>query len=364
MNQQKEGAKIQTKVIEETWKERSLFWNIFLPRNAFQMLRNVICMEYTPDKQDGDERTVRRKRLRGHLQVKFPAPPREEQILTKTKEEDFDFILHKPLNVFAIPGEQQWKAFDPDIQMPDGADFRGCIFHPVDIMKGFGLEPADPPFDCRIEWKKFGLFIWSDGGRVDTNKVFSILRLIDCYHDLTERMFPTFASVRGIWFQLLGRESDLKHVSDLRVKHLRQMERQIWTMTKPDNSKIYIKVEVKFISGDNKLLWTEAGIGGKDYRCAHCTCRATHQHWMRYKPLDIRNSPLSPYSDRTLLYQGIAYIDSNDGVCRVPPLNQLSCRRSSAIIFTCAVMHNIRGVLRVFSFRCAFVGIVSTQPNS
>jgi hypothetical protein len=240
----------------------------------------------------------------------------------------------------------------------------GCIFHPVDIMKGFGLEPADPPFDCRIEWKKFGLFIWSDGGRVDTHKVFSILRLIDCYHDLTERMFPTFASVRGIWFQLLGRESDLKHVSDLRVKHLRQMERQIWTMTKPDNSKIYIKVEVKFISGDNKLLWTEAGIGGKDYRCAHCTCRATHQHWMRYKPLDIRNSPLSPYSDRTLLYQGIAYIDSNDGVCRVPPLNQLSCRRSSAIIFTCAVMHNIRGVLRVFSFRCAFVGIVSTQPNS
>lgn len=72
---------------------------------------------------------------------------------------------------------------------------------------------------------------------------------------------------------------------------------------------------------------------------------------MRYKPLDIRKTPLAPYSDRTLLYQRMAYLDKRDGVCKMPLLEKLSLNRTSSILFTCPVMHNLRGTLRVaYSF--------------
>ena len=40
---------------------------------------------------------------------------------------------------------------------------------------------------------------------MDTNKVFSILRLVDHHPDPSERLFPNYASMRGVWFQLLAR---------------------------------------------------------------------------------------------------------------------------------------------------------------
>jgi hypothetical protein len=166
-DQLKKGAEAQTNAIQDIWNDRALFWNVSLPRNAFSMLRNLVCMEYTPAQQDSDVRSLRRKRLRGPSGVMFPTPPREEQILQKIKQKEFDFILHQPLNIYSLPGHEQWKAYHPDGDIPNEAEFRGCIFHPADIFTKLGLEQVSPPFNERLEHRVISLFIWSDGGHVD-----------------------------------------------------------------------------------------------------------------------------------------------------------------------------------------------------
>ena len=340
----KKGAEGHSTAIQKTWNDRALFWNVSLSRKAFLMLRNVVCMEYTPDHSAGGDSLIRRKRLRGPLGVKYPSPPLAEHILSKTRANDCGFNLLHPLNVYAFPDQEQWKMYDPDGEVPEGAEFRGCIFHPIDVFAKFGLELATLPFRPDLELRTLSLFIWSDGGRVDTNKVFSILRLVDHHPDPSERLFPNYASVRGFWFQLLAREKDLKYVTELRVEHLQWIEARIWTMLKTDKTKVYVRVETRFLSGDNKLLWMEAGIGGVHYRCTHCACPVNHSDWMSFKPVDSRTA--QPYAKRTLGYQVTAGALQEDGVSAVPPLSPLAERHTS-IFFTCAIMHNIRGVLRV-----------------
>ena len=148
---QRKGAEGQSAAIQKTWDDRALFWNVSLPRKAFLMLRNVVCMEYTPDHSAGTDGPVRRKRLRGPMGVKFPRPPLAEHILSKTGANDCGFNLLHPLNVYAFPGQEQWKAYDPDGEVPEGAEFRGCIFHPTDVFAKFGLELASLPLNSDLE---------------------------------------------------------------------------------------------------------------------------------------------------------------------------------------------------------------------
>lgn len=180
---------------------------------------------------------------------------------------------------------------------------------------------------------------------MDTCKVFSILRLVDSHPDPSERLFQNFASRRGVWFQFLGREKDLNYMTDLRVEHLRWIEDHVWTMSTPNNTtKVYITVQVRFISGDNKLLWTESGIRGGHYRCSHCTCPDRSPDWLSYKPIDLRNH--LPYTERNLWYQFVASLLGDGTGSITPPLVPFEGRSST--IFSCAVMHNLRGVLRVW----------------